>query len=154
MRQFPPIEHPGRSRNDSESGFARFPRTHHRQALLSFLGIYTLYAPDVCQERTRAASLPSRHRHPGRPASVPRPRAAAHHQPPRQPPPRPRATRSLPAGLVRGAHNRYGLTLLRRDQVGEGALRCLDRLPPDFFPRLWQMPPELLPPPGRPPRRP
>jgi hypothetical protein len=50
-------------------------------------------------------------------------------------------------GAEMRARNRYGLTALRRGEVGNAAVRCVDRLPPDFSARLWQMPPELLPPP-------
>src|SRR5208282_5048931 len=43
------------------------------------------------------------------------------------------------------ARNRYGLTALRRGQVGNAAVRCGDRLPPDLAARLMRMPPELMP---------
>src|SRR5208282_5363370 len=43
------------------------------------------------------------------------------------------------------ARNRYGLTALRRGLVGNAAVRCLDRLPPDLAARLMRMPPELMP---------
>jgi hypothetical protein len=45
------------------------------------------------------------------------------------------------------ARNRYGLTALRRGQVGNAAVRCVDRLPADLVGRLMQMAPELMPPP-------
>jgi hypothetical protein len=45
------------------------------------------------------------------------------------------------------AHNRHDLSALRRGQVGNAAVRNVDRLPPDLAARLWQMPGELLPPP-------
>ena len=45
------------------------------------------------------------------------------------------------------ALNRHDLTALRRGRVGNAAVRHLDRLPPDLAAHLWQMPPELLPPP-------
>jgi hypothetical protein len=63
-------------------------------------------------------------------------------------------TRLRAARTVHGAYsaatrarNRYGLTALRRGLVGNDAVRCLDRLPPDFSARLMRMPPELMPPP-------
>jgi hypothetical protein len=45
------------------------------------------------------------------------------------------------------ARNRYDLTALRRGLVGNAAVRCLDRLPPDLAARLMRMAPELMPPP-------
>ncbi len=45
------------------------------------------------------------------------------------------------------AFNRYTISMGRRGRVGNQASRYLDRLPPDLVARLWQMPPELLPPP-------
>ncbi len=165
-------------RNDSGTGFARLPQSHHSRRLLSFLGKYTLNAPDVCQERTHAAPLTHCTTEPAVPPSYPAPapsrtgnrrgnpdlgRAPAirgklrcrmhggRSTGPRTPEgmARLRAARTI-HGADRAqtrAHNRYGRTLLRRDQVGNAALLCLDRLPPDFSARLWQMPPELLPPP-------
>ncbi len=48
-------------------------------------------------------------------------------------------------GAETRARNRHSLTELRRGQVGDAAVRCLDRLPSDLAARLMQMPPELLP---------
>ena len=45
------------------------------------------------------------------------------------------------------ARNRYDLTALRRGQVGNAAVRCVDRLPADLVGRLMQTAPELVPPP-------
>jgi len=45
------------------------------------------------------------------------------------------------------ARNRYGLTALRRGQVGNAAVHCVDRLPADLVGRLMQMAPEPMPPP-------
>jgi hypothetical protein len=50
-------------------------------------------------------------------------------------------------GAETRARNRHDLTSLRRGEVGNAAVCCVDRLPPEFSARLWEMPSELLPPP-------
>ena len=50
-------------------------------------------------------------------------------------------------GAEMRARNRYSLTELRRGEAGNAAVRCVDRLPPEFSARLSEMPPELKPPP-------
>jgi hypothetical protein len=59
-----------------------------------------------------------------------------------------RAARTIHGGYgaEMRARIRYDLTALRRGQVGNVAVLCVDRLPPDFSARLWQMAPELMPP--------
>jgi hypothetical protein len=49
-------------------------------------------------------------------------------------------------GAEMRARIRYSLTALRRGQVGNAAVCCVDLLPPDFAARLWQVPSELMPP--------
>jgi hypothetical protein len=59
-----------------------------------------------------------------------------------------RAARTIHGGYgaEMRARIRYSLTALRRGHVGNAATCCVDRLPPDFAARLWQVPPELMPP--------
>jgi hypothetical protein len=80
------------------------------------------------RERSHVASLTRCHRCTGRPAAYRRPLAVAGWQTPRQPRSRPGAA-------------------LRRGLVGNAAVRCVDRPPPNFSARLMRMPPELMPPP-------
>ena len=60
-----------------------------------------------------------------------------------------RAARTVHGGFgaEMRAFNRHSLTALRRGRVGNAAVGCFDRLPPDLAERLMGMPAELLPPP-------